>query len=108
MIMTNTLANDTGLIAARWRGVLALAFGLTVFFLFFVAKTWNVSALGEAVEHFYGVAVTWLMVILPVCGFVLGVLGVTKDEKNGFAIAATALNVLGVALAVLIMLILAG
>ena len=99
----------TGEFAKPWRGVLSLACGLVAIFTFFVVREWHVlSSLGEPAGTVFHLTVTWIPVVLPICGFVLGVLGLALDRVKGIAIAGTLLNGLGLMIGALILYILAG
>jgi hypothetical protein len=100
--------NSAGLLAGRGCGVISLASGTFAFMILFWIRHWNVAALGEPAGTVFSIAVTWLLVVLPICGFGLGVLGIARDRQKGLAIIATLVNVLGLIVAGLIIAILTG
>jgi len=95
-------------VASPWRGVLSLACGLIALFVFFVVRDWSAASFGETADAVFSRAVTWLPVLLPPCGLVLGVLGTAQDRQKGLAILGILVNGVGLLVAAFILYILAG
>ena len=66
------------------------------------------AALGEQADAIFSVAVTWLTLLLPVCGLGLALLGMAHDRPRGWAIAGTIVNGLGLIAAAFTLYILTG